>query len=75
MATKPTRLQHYVPQAYLKHWYGPQDGFAVSVNGKVLSNAGTRRFAVERDFYAFVDLTAQELDFFYRMVMQINKQG
>ena len=71
MATKPTRMQHYVPQAYLKHWYGPQDGLAVSVNGKVIPNAGTRTFAVERDFYAFVDLTAQELDFFYRMVMQI----
>lgn len=66
-----TRRQHYVPQAYLRHWCNEDGKLSVSVKGHILPSCGTANFAVEVDFYAFVDLTAVELDFLFRTIAQI----
>ena len=66
-----TRRQHYVPQAYLRHWCNEDGKLSVSVEGRVLPSCGTTNFAVEVDFYAFVDLSAVELDFLFRTIAQI----
>ena len=60
-----------MPQAYLRHWCNAGGKLAVSVKGHVLPSCGTTNFAVEVDFYAFVDLSAVELDFLFRTIAQI----
>ena len=69
--TNTTRRQHYVPQAYLRHWCNDSGKLAAYVDGEVLPACGTKNFAVEVDFYAFIDLSADELGFLYKIISQI----
>lgn len=65
-----TKRQHYVQQAYLEQWcVGGR--FAVRVDGRLLENQTPLNYANEKWFYAFVDLTARELDYLFRSLMQV----
>ena len=69
--TNTTRRQHYVPQAYLRHWCNESGKLAAYVDGEILPACGTKNFAVEVDFYVFIDLSADELGFLYKIISQI----
>lgn len=65
-----TKRQHYVQQAYLEQWcVGGR--FAVRINGRLLENQTPLNYANESWFYAFVDLSARELDYLFRSLMQV----
>lgn len=60
-----------MPQAYLRHWCNDNGSIAVSDERQVLPSCGTKNFAVQIDFYAFVDLSANELAFLFRTITEI----
>lgn len=65
-----TKRQHYVQQAYLEQWcVGGR--FAVRIGDRHLENQSPLNYANEKWFYAFVDLSAKELDFLFRAVTQV----
>lgn len=65
-----TRRQHYVQQAYLEQWCAG-GRFAVRIDGRHLENQSPLNYANEKWFYAFVDLSARELDYLFRALTQI----
>lgn len=65
-----TKRQHYVQQAYLEQWC-VEGRFAVRIGGRFLENQSPLNYANEKWFYAFVDLSAQELDYLFRTLTQI----
>ena len=70
-----THRQHYVPRGYLRHWEDVNGFIAVSINGKITTARGTSPFAVENDFYEFVDLSAIDLQCIDQMSRQIWHPG
>lgn len=54
--------QHWVPQMYMRNWCTEKGLYvADKLTGRILPNQNPRNFAQERSFYAYVDLSPDEL--------------
>ncbi len=54
--------QHWVPQMYMRNWCAEKGLYvADKLTGRILPNQNPRNFAQERNFYAYVDLSPDEL--------------